>query len=111
MGRPQQSTWLDAFDVWGERVFRGKFAQQFAALFYKNGELLLHGWCSLMMMMSASGSGAVAAQEHCSRCTVHDWVLHAFGSDGSSATVAVQDAGSTGGLTPHPTSTAVQWRA
>jgi hypothetical protein len=38
MGR----SWLDVLDVWGERVLRGRFAQQFAALFYKNGELQLH---------------------------------------------------------------------
>uniref|UniRef100_A0A383W084 ABC transporter domain-containing protein n=1 Tax=Tetradesmus obliquus TaxID=3088 RepID=A0A383W084_TETOB len=30
------SSWLDVLDVWGERVLRGRFAQQFAALFYKN---------------------------------------------------------------------------
>jgi hypothetical protein len=30
--------WLDKADVWGERVFRGRFLQQFAALFYKNGK-------------------------------------------------------------------------
>lgn len=36
------SSWLDVLDVWGERVLRGRFAQQFAALFYKNGEPQLH---------------------------------------------------------------------
>jgi hypothetical protein len=35
MGR----SWLHLLDVWGERLLRGRFAQQFAALFYKNGEL------------------------------------------------------------------------
>lgn len=38
MGR----SWLDALDGWGEKVLRGRFAQQFAALFFKNGELQLH---------------------------------------------------------------------
>jgi hypothetical protein len=37
MGR----SWLDVLDVWGERLLRDRFAQQFAALFYKNGELQL----------------------------------------------------------------------
>ncbi|KAF6264706.1 hypothetical protein COO60DRAFT_16234 [Scenedesmus sp. NREL 46B-D3] len=32
MGR----SWLDALDGWGEKVLRGRFAQQFAALFFKN---------------------------------------------------------------------------
>lgn len=31
-------SWAGKLDVLGERVFRGRFLQQFAALFYKNGE-------------------------------------------------------------------------
>ncbi|KAI8472689.1 MAG: hypothetical protein J3K34DRAFT_204610 [Monoraphidium minutum] len=35
-GTPGASPWRDRMDAWGEKVFRGRFAQQFAALFYKN---------------------------------------------------------------------------
>jgi hypothetical protein len=66
MGR----SWLDTLDVWGERLLRGRFAQQFAALFYKNGELQL-----LHIGASEAACGALSSTCTCARHNKRDTKL------------------------------------
>lgn len=35
---PKGKAWISKLEEIGEKAFRGRFLQQFAALFYKNGE-------------------------------------------------------------------------
>lgn len=41
MGNEQK--WQEKLDTWGEKVFRGRFLQQFSALCYKNSKRIMYG--------------------------------------------------------------------